>query len=385
MKKTIFFFMLLSLSAAVWGDTFYTEESENFKVHSSVSQENALQTLEIQEQLLSLFKSFFYTKDTEGLMNVYVLKDKEEYNKHLESLFIASRNDFVFLKYNVSENNRIIIYEGKENYERSLGHQSCLQYMDKFFPKAPSWMKKGFAVYFESIEIKEEGVSLSNTELWLSTAKKRLNHDTNEYDLLDILETTQEASVKKPHFSIDSWALISFLINAEDKEYSRLLYDTISLLRWTQESENFDTEGAITEIFNRKRETLARDIYTYIDSQKIFTEIVNSGIKLFLSENYKEAEAAFQHARDKDDTHYLPYYYLGLISYKLHDYNRADSYYSEATKRDAPRGLLYYAMGLNEYSRQNYSIARIYLNDAKLTDPAKYSEKVDELLEKIKE
>ena len=86
----------------------------------------------------------------------------------------------------------------------------------------------------------------------------------------------------------------------------------------------------------------------------------------------------------RNETYYLPYYYLGLINYSNTGYELAEYYYQSALQMGANPALTYYALGVNAYAAKLYEEADNFLNLAKASDPDRYGEKVDKILERIK-
>jgi tetratricopeptide (TPR) repeat protein len=98
----------------------------------------------------------------------------------------------------------------------------------------------------------------------------------------------------------------------------------------------------------------------------------------------EKAKQSFSQALERDTTNYIPYYYLGLINYSQKDYLTADTYYNKALELGAPTALIYYALGVNAFADNNYEQAVSHLKEAEKLDPDNYKEKVDELLQRIK-
>ena len=130
---------------------------------------------------------------------------------------------------------------------------------------------------------------------------------------------------------------------------------------------------------------LVNDFKEFILSMKTFPELVQQGIDLYSAGEYDEAEDVLLEAILLDGSHYLPYYYLGLIHYAQKDYSLAEYYYQSALMLGGDNALIQYALGVNSFADSRYEEAENYLMEAKRLSEDKYGEKVATLLERIEE
>ena len=110
---------------------------------------------------------------------------------------------------------------------------------------------------------------------------------------------------------------------------------------------------------------------------------MQSGINLYASNNFAEAESDFREALALDGNNFVPYYYLGLISYARKDYSAADGEYAKALEKGAQPALIYYAMGINALADGRPDTAMDYLKKAGEADPA-YKQKAEDWARRIR-
>ncbi len=184
-------------------------------------------------------------------------------------------------------------------------------------------------------------------------------------------------------FYAESWALVSFLIDSNVKEYNRMMWDSLSALD-PQATMAENSKKIRAEVFSWVTdEQFYTDFQTYLASVKTFPELVRDGMAYYSDGKYDEAESAFLKAIDRNAAHDIPYYYLGLINYARGEYTLAEYYYLTSQQMGGDLGLTYYALGVNAYADNRFDDAKNYLRKANEADPFVYGKKSQSLLSKI--
>jgi tetratricopeptide (TPR) repeat protein len=131
-------------------------------------------------------------------------------------------------------------------------------------------------------------------------------------------------------------------------------------------------------------DTLSKDYKSYIASRRTFAELIEEGQRAYAAGEKSVAELAFLSALDQKPVHYAPYYYLGLLAYDENNYEAAEQYYISSIRYGADKALVSYALGVNAATAGKKSEAVNYLREAASLNPAKYREKAESLLQRLK-
>jgi len=187
-----------------------------------------------------------------------------------------------------------------------------------------------------------------------------------------------------PQIQGASWALISFLLNTDNEEYRRSLYEIFMVLSPTESREGNSTLALGRIIPWVQVDEISWDYQNYIKERKTFAEIVEEGRKAYANKDLAKAEVLFLSAMNLQPNHYAPYYYLGLLSYEQKKYDMAENYYRSALLYGADVALVNYALGLNAGAAGRKADAVQYLEKAAAAAPDRYKAKVQELLPRFK-
>jgi tetratricopeptide (TPR) repeat protein len=199
-----------------------------------------------------------------------------------------------------------------------------------------------------------------------------------------ILDLDVQNSLSQEQTQGASWALVSFLLNTDNEEYRRCLYEMFMVLS-PEADRKTNAELAAKRLTPWVDMAQFTSDYTaYLSSRKTFTELVDEGRKAYLSKKYDKAELLFVSALNLKPVHFAPHYYLGLLAYEQKNYDLAENYYRSALQYGADPALVNYALGLNAMAASKKSDARTYLQKAVEAAPERYKTKVDELLKQLK-
>ena len=194
--------------------------------------------------------------------------------------------------------------------------------------------------------------------------------------------TVEKAKEKINVFYPQAWGMVSFLVNAPDKEYNRILWDSLSALKAEADLEH-NVSAVQQKAFKWYDEArLAGDFLQYLAARKSFRTFVQEGIDHYSKNELDRSEESFIGASEIEEENYIPFYYLGLINYSRKNYSVAEHYYKQALESGAQPSLVYYALGVNSFAANRLEDAQNYLKMTKESDAA-YKEKVDELLKRL--
>jgi tetratricopeptide (TPR) repeat protein len=286
----------------------------------------------------------------------------------------------VYLHYRQSDRRELVIHRGSAEEGKMVPYQAFIQFLRAFVPNPPSWIREGFAIYFSTLTVAENGEPVYEENLsWLDTVKglgeKALSPEA-------ILMADQRGFPQE--FQSLSWALVSFFLGSGKEEYFRTMTESFLLLSSTATAaENSEVLTRRISLWN-PLDTLSKDFQNYLASRKTFTELIAEGQRAYAARDPVGAEFAFLGALDQKPAHYAPYYYLGLLAYEEGSVDMAEQYYLSALRYGADEALVSYALGVNAASAGKTREAIDYLRRAAAVSPERYREKSDSLIQRLR-
>ncbi len=376
---------VLASALPAQGTNFAQARSDHYSVWAETGQARAEELAKILEGLFTLFEEDmrFDSEKLAGRLTVRVFRDKAGFDAHLTQIVGETKSDFVYLHYPTPERSELLVFEKEDpDFSASLAHQAYVQYLKAFIPNPPLWIREGFAVYYERAAWDKTAgaVVFQENTAWLETLKA-LQNSGKLLGIEALLTAGPERSESaRDVFYPQSWAFVSFLLDGQEPRYARFLWDSLALLDPAASLE--ENQRAVSELFRRWHDgTAAReDFLAWLGSRKTFAELVEEGVRLYGEKNLEESEAAFAEALAKNEGNYIPYYYLGLISYAGNDYDMADYYYKTALQLGCDPATTNFALGLNAYAVNRLEDAKAFLAKAKAAAPDRYASRVDEIL-----
>lgn len=322
-----------------------------------------------------------------GKLRARAFADAAAYDAYLTAALGSTVPGSAYLHYPRPEKRELVVLRsaGGAAGRRALARQAFVQYLRAFVANPPSWMREGFATYFETLEYDPSLSELSYEENlgWLDTVKAWKDAGPSAVSVV-LYDAAEGAKPSAAEFQAASWALASFLLNTDVEDYRRSLYEAIMVLDPAAPAADNARAAAARMGAWTDAEAFRRDYLSYLSSRKTFAELVEEGRSRYAAKEIPAAEAAFAEAASLRPRHYAPHYYLGLLSYEKKDYAMAENHYRTAAQLGAEEALTAYALGVNALADGRADAARIHLARAKAADPARYGAKADELLSRIK-
>ncbi|MDR0552317.1 MAG: tetratricopeptide repeat protein [Spirochaetaceae bacterium] len=338
---------------------------------------------ELEERFEVYNRLFRFNRDSlAGPLKVVAFTDKAAYDDYIKSKLGSTRDGAVYLHYNQADKRELVVHRGSAEEQRMLPHQAFIQYLRAFIPYPPTWMREGFAIYFNTLKYDKDSRELRYEEnlSWLETVKNLGNQHPS-------LEQVFLADVKgaPEYFQPISWAVVSFLLNnGGSGDYFRSLTDSFKVLN-AGKSAGDNAQAVLNELISfTTLQQITSDYFAYIASRKTFAELVQAGQDSYTNKNWKEAENYFLSALYQKPTHYAPYYYLGLLAYEQKDYDLAERYYRSAVQYGADAALVSYALGINAATAGRNDEAITYLQEAARVAPDRYKERADSIIIRLR-
>ncbi len=394
MRKALVILLLACVAVpfALAQDSGFNEvESEHYRVVSQVSVNHAARTASKLEAMLGLYNSYFHfdVDELDTKLRVRIFSSKSGFDSYLNRVIGETRDDFIYLHYRDLSRSELVGYnlEGEE-FDFALTHQNFVQYIRAFVANPPLWLREGFAVFFEQAEYDEdfEQVVYRENLSWLGTLKELVQGSSSrslipmEQMLTIDVETARE---RINVFYPQAWGMISFLVNAENRDINRILWDSISALHPSasmEENARRINERALKWV---DREFLGEALVEYVNERKSFKGLVEEGMDLYADGQLNPAEENFVKATKLRDDNYIPFYYLGLINYDKGNYDLAEFYYQESLSRGGNETLTYYALGVNAFAANRFDAAASFLQQVTDAGETEYREDAEELLGRI--
>jgi tetratricopeptide (TPR) repeat protein len=318
-----------------------------------------------------------------GPLKVRLFTDKVGYDDYVTTRLGTTKTGAVYLHYSNADRRELVILRGKEEDQVVMAHQAFIQFLRAFVPNPPSWIREGFAIYFNTLQFSPEEETLSYEEnlAWLESVKKA---SKDRPSLLAVISADLEDGLEISRLQMFSWSVVSFFLNNGRDDYFRTLTECfITLSPAAAVKENaLAVKNRIT-LWNDP-DAMERDYRAYLDARKTFAELMEEGRGAYDAKDLAAAELAFTSALDQRPSHYAPWYYLGLILYDEKDYSMASEYYRRSLELGADEALVSYALGLNEISAGRNDDAVFWLEKAAASDPARYQTKAADLIRRLK-
>jgi tetratricopeptide (TPR) repeat protein len=393
MRKTLVLALFLGASALAFAQqpSTFTAETSHYRITAETSQAQADEVSRKMEAALSLYNDMFHfdlallpTK-----LRVRLFRDIDSFNSYLDKVLSQKRTDFVFVAWSDPEKSELLCFPKEEKaFTASLLHQGSIQFLKAFIENPPIWMREGVATYLDaaSWDARTGAFTARPNLAWLDGLKAIIRGatPTKLISFPDLLTTTRDkAQSQMDVFAPQSWGLVQFLLNTDDRSYARVLWDAIGALDPKATLEENSQRARIRAFTWVSAPKLQRDFESYIASLKTASDWLKDGIDQFGAGDSARAEQSFASSLELDPGSKTAWYYLGLLSYARKDYSRAEDNYLKAFQLGANAGIINYALGVNAFAAGNLPDAAKYLNFAKEADKAAYGEKADALLKRI--
>jgi hypothetical protein len=315
-------------------------------------------------------------------LRVRSIGNKSEYDRYVMERLGSIRDGAVYLHYQQPDRRELVVNRGSPDEGRMLPHQAFIQYLRAFVSQPPTWMREGFAIYFNTLKFDKAARELRYEESlsWLETVKN-LGSRGPSLEAVFLADTRGQPE----YFQPVSWALVSFFLNAgSGNEYFRTLTESFMLLS-DQRTAAENSQSVLDRLLRwTNLEQMTIDYTNYVNSRRTFAELVDGGQQAYAVKDYLNASNYFQGAIYQKPTHYAPYYYLGLISYENRDFDNAEVYYRTALNYGADPALLNYALGVNAATANRSADAINYLELAIAADPGRYREKAEAIIMRLR-
>jgi len=359
MKKALVLILLMT-SALVYGQETFTVETEHYTVESHISSGNAEQMGAQLESFYSIFNDVFRFSDLDDSLNIEILPNLSTYQSFTRTLTGKAYDSYVYIHHGRASERELLIYDGaEEDLIFALAYQASIQFLMNHVENPPLWIREGFSVYFS----KSSGPELERKFAALKNSEERIS--ASRLVQMDSTEVARNFSA----FRTEAWAFVTFLMNTDNKEYTRFLYDTISSLK-NPEQPPVEVTNDIQEGFNE-----------YLENFLTAQELLNLGISHYNGEKTTLAEQTFSKLTLISPDSWQPLYFLGLLAYDEADYSAADLWYEKASDKGAPEALISYVMGLSAWKDERIEEAKGLLSKAARLDKENYEEKTKNILE----
>jgi tetratricopeptide (TPR) repeat protein len=342
------------------------------------------------EGRFEVFTRLFRFKAPALPLRVRLIPGGAAYGEYVAGVLGETREGAVYLHYRRENSRELVVNAGTEAGNRALPYQAFIQYLRAFVPNPPSWIQRGFAIYFSGLSFSETGEMRYQENLaWLETVKAAPLPPVRALLLADLGDpgtaNPGEApgpDLSGPGFDALSWSLASFFLNSGNEDYFRSLLECFMLL--SPEAGAAENSLILASRLGEWNgfENLDRDYRAYLESRRTFSGLMDLGRRAYLSGEGGEARSCFLEALDLRPGHYAPQYYLGLLAYGEGNWEEAEGRYLQSLE-GAGKGPVYYALGLNAAAALKLDKAREYLDAAVQADPGRYREKAEALLRRL--
>jgi tetratricopeptide (TPR) repeat protein len=336
------------------------------------------------EGRFAVFARLFRFKDQPGPLRVRLIPGGEAYDDYTGGILGEKQEGAVYIHYRREERRELVVNYGSAGHPlpRALPYQAFVQYLRAFVPQPPSWILRGFAVYFSGLSFSGDGEMHYRENLsWLDLVKAAPLPPPRAVLLADAAEDGFPGKeLSGVSFDALSWSLASFFLHSGNEDYFRTLLECFMILSpGAGAAENSLALERRIEEWNGL-ENLDREYRAYLDSRRTFSGLMDQGRQACLAGETGSARSLFLEARDRRPDSYGPYYYLGFLAYGEGRWEEAEQFYLQSLERGAAEAPVYYALGLNAAAALRRDKAAEYLNRAAGLEGARYREKAERLL-----
>jgi hypothetical protein len=381
MKRFLPLFFVICQAAGA--QSWISMNQGNYEIHSAADRPSTAVFAAELEQRFETYNRLFHFEPTklQSALKVRYFTDQAEYQEYIGSRIreeSSAVEGAIYLHYSAPERRELVVLKGAG--DAMLPYQAFIQFFRAFVPNPPSWMREGFAVYFNTLKFNADTRTLNYEEnlAWLDTVKKQLPTVSPRTVLL------ADSSGVPDNFHALSWSLVSFFLTNRESSYFRILTDSFMLLKPDVSAEVnskivYDRLALFTSI-----DAFESDYKTYISSRKTFTELVEEGQKAYEAKDLASAVESFREAVILRPDSSVPFFYLGLIAYDEKEYDSAERWYVTALNLGENPGLVQYARGVNAAAAGRKADAQKFLQEAAATSPEKYKTLAEDLMARLK-
>lgn len=366
-------------------------ESEHYRIRSFLGLEHAEELATQLEALAVLYNDYFHfdMDSLEHKLRVQVFSSRDEFDRYLTRLIGETRDEFVYLHYSDVTRSELVGFADLENpYDSSIAHQGFIQFLRSFVANPPLWIREGFAVYFENAEFDPNFNAAINKEnlSWLETLKDILFGARSSEALTPEQVLALDVQTAREHINVfypEAWAVVNYLINSPVRSHNRILWDSIAALKASADLE--ENSAKVLEAAFRwvPQGDLLDSFVAYFAEKKTYAELITAGVEAYEAARPDQAESYFVQAIDRQDTSFVPHYYLGLINYDRGNYALAQYNYEVALDMGAEPALTYYALGVNAFADSRFDEAEEFLLATAELDPNAFGDKVGLILDRL--
>lgn len=386
----ILVFFIFTLSAETMAsptpkEPSYLFEGRHYRVYSDDSVKAAQDLDEELEAYFGVFNRLlrFNPYLLPNKLRVLAFSDVTTYESYIEKKLGEKREGAVYLHYTQFADCELVVQGGNEKKDVFLSQQAFVQFLRAFIPNPPTWIQEGLTVYYSNLGYdfdKKEPTYRENLD-WLATVKTWGNSEPSLESV--VLADLSDKPLRPDIMRGASWVLISFLLNTDNEDLRRTLFESFMVLSPQATAvENSRAVANRAALWTDPAE-LYGDLLTYVGSRKTFSELIKSGRDAYAARNTGEATAYFLSALALEPTHYGPPYYLGLLAYESQSYDLAENYYRSALQYGADEALVSYALALNAAAAGRNSEALGYLDRAEKLAPDRYKAKAKDLRSRL--
>jgi len=396
MKRFAVLFFCFFYAVSLFGQTpDYSYTADHYRVYTDVSEDYAKNVAKKLEGALVLFNDMFHFDLSElpDKFKVTIFREKSGFDSYLTRILDHPRANFVYIHYSDFRKSELVGFRKIDEtaFNSSLLHQAFIQFLKAYIPNPPIWIREGIATYLENSDYDSntEEFTFKPNFAWLNTLKMIASGEAvdNPPIPLSILLTMDRDRVQEriDTFYPQAWGIVTFLLQTDEKKYNRIFWDSLHALS-AENSIKVNSLNVMKKVFRWYDESqMIKDFRAYIESIKTFNDLVTDGINFYTLEEYDKSYDIFMRSLAVEPQNYIPYYYLGMISYSQKEYAQAEGYYKAALALGAEESVTKYALGVNAFADNRFDEAVSYLNEAKKLNPAKYSDKTDALVQRMDE
>ena len=144
MKKIICILLVLFLFVIPsFSQTMEMAESNNYRVYSEISEENAVFVATAMDEYFDLYNRYFHfdANTLDSKLQIRIFDSKEGFDSYLSSIIEGTSTSYVFLQYKNTKKSELVIYliDDIEKMTKTLIHHGFVQFIKTFIVQEEIW------------------------------------------------------------------------------------------------------------------------------------------------------------------------------------------------------------------------------------------------------
>lgn len=347
-----------SVRATPAADKWVSVRTKHFQLIGDAGDKNVRKAAVRMEQFRTSFQALFgRARFNDAIpMTVVVFRDKTSYRPFLPEYKGEKRENIAGYFVSGRDINYITINADRLDEQlyplSTIFHEYTHLILDANLKNVPAWLSEGFAEYYETLRVEDENrkVILGSPQSYHALLlREKTLIPLKELFAVDHSSKTYNEGDRVGIFYAESWALVHFLLQAENGKYGKLLPDFIGRL-----SDGLNPEEAFTKTFQMSLKQMEEMLGQYV-RQFTMPAVTYSFSKPLVSDSEIVVGQLSETER---------WYHLGDLFLHIEDFEKSREYLGKGLALDPESASLNASFGMLSLQEKHYPEALKFLKKA---------------------